>query len=142
VWAEMGKNLAPFETGVLNFKDAEGYPYSVRCTPRLDPEAGVIRLGAVGEEAFPPGPATLLCHGHDEELWNLEVFLLRGAVEEAGGERVFRPERQISGTGLGGAARMLIGARRSARAYLKKRGLPRPRIPWDEIEAIKERQAR
>jgi hypothetical protein len=50
---------------------------------------------------------------------------------------VFRPERPVGGMGLRSVARMLMGARRSTRAYLKKRGLPRPRIQWDEVEAIK-----
>ena len=28
-------------------------------------------------------------------------------------------------------------ARHNAKRYLEKRGLPRPRIPWDEINAAK-----
>jgi hypothetical protein len=30
-----------------------------------------------------------------------------------------------------------MGARKTTSAYLKKRGLERPRIPWDEVEEIK-----
>ncbi len=44
--------------------------------------------------------------------------------------------------GFRAAARMLVGARKTTKAYLKKRGLARPRIPWDEVEAVKERPPR
>jgi hypothetical protein len=54
---------------------------------------------------------------------------------------VFRPEKFIPSIGTGGmtgVVRMLIGARRATAAYLKKRDLARPTIPWAEIEAVKE----
>ncbi|HKH12949.1 MAG TPA: hypothetical protein VKA73_17540 [Rubrobacter sp.] len=138
MWPEIEKNLAAFETGVLNATDAGGHPYSVRCRPRQDPSAGVLRLDLGGEEEIRPGDASLLFHSHDEELWNQKVFLLLGKLEGAGDGLIFRPERPVGGMGLRSAARMLIGARRTAAAYLKKRGLQRPRIPWNEIEAVKE----
>ncbi len=40
-----------------------------------------------------------------------------------------------------GVVRAVVGMRRAAAAYLQKRGLPRPRVPWREIEAVKERAA-
>lgn len=138
MWAEIEKNLAAFESGVLNATDRQGYPYSVRCRPRQDRSAGVLRLDLPLGGDIQPGPASLLFHSHNEELWDLKVFLLRGTVEVAGGGRVFRPERPVTGTGLRAAVRVLIGARKATTAYLKRRGLPRPRIPWDEIEAVKE----
>lgn len=138
MWAEIEKNLAAFESGVLNARDAGGYPYSVRCRPRPDPQAGVVRLDLAGGGAVRPGPASLLCHTHDEELWNQRAVLVLGRLEGTGQARVFRPERTVGGMGFRAAARMLIGARRTTSAYLKKRGLARPRIPWGEIEAIKE----
>ena len=138
MWAEMEKNLAAFETGVLSATDQDGYPYSVRCRPRPDSSAGgILRLDLGGGETIRPGPASLLLHSHDEELWNQKVFLILGRLEGVGEEWVFRPERPIGGMGVRAAARMLIGARRSTAAYLKKRGLERPRIPWDEVEEVK-----
>lgn len=137
MWPEIAKNLAAFETGVLNATDPDGYPYSVRCRPRQDPSAGVLRLDLAGMDEIQPGPASLLFHSHDEKLWNQKVFLLLGELEGVGDSRVFRPERPVGGMGLTNAARMLIGIRRSTTAYLKKRGLPRPRIPWDEIAELK-----
>ena len=69
-----------------------------------------------------PGPASLLFHSHDEELWNQKVFLLLGRLEGEGPGRAFRPERPVGGIGLRSAARMLVGARRATKAYLKMRG--------------------
>jgi hypothetical protein len=54
-----------------------------------------------------------------------------------GVEWVFRPERRVGGKGFRAAARMLMGARKTTSAYLKKRGLEWPRIPWDEVEETK-----
>lgn len=138
MWAEIEKNLAAFETGVLNARDHGGHPYSVRCRPRKDPFEGVLRLDLVGGGEIQPGPASLLFHAHDEDLWNQRVFLLLGRLEGEGPGRVFRPERPVGGMGLRSAARMLMGARKATKAYLKKRGLARPRVPWDEVEAVKE----
>ena len=137
MWADIEKNLATFETGVLNATDTDGHPYSVRCRPRPDASAGVIRLDLAGGEDVRSGPAGLLFHSHDEELWNQKVFLLLGRLEGVGEARVFRPERPVGGMGLRSAARMLMGARKSTAAYLERRGLGRPRIPWDEVERVK-----
>ena len=40
-------------------------------------------LGAVA------GPANLLCHYHDEKLWNLNAIQIRGRLEKRGGDWVF-----------------------------------------------------
>lgn len=145
MWDELSRHLVGFDTAVLNGPDSEGYPYSVRCRPTADPSSRVLRLdlGAAGT-ALRPGPASLLYHEHDEELWNQKAFLVRGRLDRgvAGdpGGWAFVPERFVPGIGIGGTrgmARFLIGARRSAAAYLRKRGLARPRVPWDEIDAIK-----
>jgi hypothetical protein len=87
-----------------------------------------------------PGPASLLCHRHDENLWNLKSLLVRGTLVRGDGEWTFRPERFVPGAGIGGPTamvRFVAGARKTAGRYLEKRGLARPRIPWDEINAIK-----
>jgi hypothetical protein len=141
VWAEIEKHLPQFETAVLNARDTEGYPYSVRCRPEQDPPAGILRLDfAEGIDAR-PGFASLLCHNHDEELWNQKIFLLRGRLERMGNGYAFAPEKFIPSIGTGGpvgVVRMLLGMRKASAGYLKKRGLKRPGIPWAEVEAVKE----
>lgn len=141
MWTEIEKNLPRFETAVLNVPDKDGYPYSVRCRAEQDRRAGVLRLDLAEGVNVQPGPASLLCHRHDEELWNQKIFLLRGRLEGVEDGVIFSPEKFIPSIGTGGMkgiVRMLIGARRATTAYLKKRGLARPSIPWAEIEAVKE----
>ena len=141
MWAEIEKYLPMFESAVLNVRDSEGYPYSVRCRAEQDRSAGILRLDLAAGEAIRPGLGSLLFHSHDKKLWNQKVFILRGRLQGEPGEWVFRPEKFIPslGTvGIRGMARFLFDVRKSTAAYLKKRNLPRPRIPWEEIEEIKD----
>lgn len=141
MWAEIEKYLPQFESAVLNARDAEGYPYSVRCAPEHDRPAGILRIDLAEGTDVQPGPASLLCHSHDDKLWNQKIFLLRGRLEVTGEGHAFRPEKFVPSIGTGGPigmVRMLLGVRKASAAYLKKRGLSRPRIPWGEIEALKE----
>jgi hypothetical protein len=146
MWDELERYLPAFPSAVLTTLDAEGRPYSVRCRPGIKRSERLLRLDLAAESALlRPGPASLLCHDHDEELWNLKSFLVRGKFERAEGEWTFVPERFVPGAGIGGAlsmVRAIVDMRRSAAAYLKKRGLARPHIPWGEIAAVKEQAHR
>lgn len=87
-----------------------------------------------------PGPAGLLCHSHDEKLWNLRSLLVQGRLEKDEDGWVFVPMRFIPGEGLHGKMSLLITlyhARRNTRRYLAKRGLPRPNIPWKDINRLR-----
>lgn len=140
MWDEINKHLPSFESAVLTGLDGEGYPYSARCLPRPDPEARVLKTRLPAGIPVQPGPASLLCHRHDEDLWNLKSFLLRGVLARDDEDWVFRPERLVPGAGIGGPTsmvRFVLASRRSAKRYLEKRGLPRPRIPWAEVQEIK-----
>jgi len=140
MWTEIEKYLPLFESAVLNASDGEGYPYSVRCRPELDRPAGILRIDFTGGTNIPAGPANLLYHSHDEELGNQKIVLRRGRLEERGDGHVFRPEKFVPSIGTGGplgTVRMVLGVRKAA-AYLKRRNLERPRIPWAEIADLKE----
>ncbi len=140
MWDEIEKYLPTFPSAVLNTLDAEGRPYSVRCRPRIGRSERLLRLDLAAESALRPGPASLLCHSHDEQLWNLRLFLVRGNLECDESGWTFVPSRFIPGAGIGGAlstVRAIMEMRRSAAAYLKKRGLARPRIPWGEVKVVK-----
>jgi hypothetical protein len=142
VWDEIVKHLALFESDVLTGLDAEGYPYSVRCRPRADPVRRVLRLRLPADIPVQPGSASLLCHSHDENMWHLRSFLARGELSSDARGWKLRPVRFVPGAGIGGpvgVVRFVIGSRRNARRYLARRGLPRPRVPWSEIIAIKAR---
>jgi hypothetical protein len=140
MWDDIAKHLLDFESAVLTSVDAEGYPFSVRCRPEPDEVAQALRIHLPAGTPIQPGLAGLLCHKHDENLWNLKSFLVRGALTQDERAWVFYPRRFVPGAGIGGVfatVRFFIGSRRNAGRYLKKRELPRPRIPWDEIRAIK-----
>ena len=140
MWDEIDRHLPSFESAVLTGLDPEGYPYSARCLPRPDPAARVLKVRLPARIPIQPGPASLLCHRHDENLWNLKSFLLRGVLMRDDEDWTFRPERLVPGAGIGGPmsmVRFILASRRSAKRYLEKRGLSRPRIPWQEVQEIK-----
>ena len=142
MWDNIEKYLSMFESAVLNFADTEGYPYSVRCRLKPDRAAGLLKLEHTNEDELTTGPASILCHSHDDKTWNQKIFVLRGNLERDDNGWAFRPEKFVPSIGTGSAldtVRMLTGMRRSAKTYLQKRDLPRPRIAWDEIEAAKKR---
>jgi hypothetical protein len=141
MWDRLVKYLATFSSAVITGMDAEGYPFSVRCTPRIDHAQQVLRIEIPADVPIQRGPAGLLCHSHDEWLWSLKSFLVRGALEQVGNEWTFHPRQLIPGGGVAGPLgdmRALLHARRIARRYLEKRGLPRPAIPWGAIKALRE----
>lgn len=141
MWAEITKYLYQFESAVLSGLDEAGYPFSVRCRPYPDASgAEVLRVWLPPHTPLRPGPASLLCHSHDENLWNLKSFLVRGVLLKGDGGWSFAPGHFIPGAGIGGlpaTIRFFTGSRRRASRYLKKRRLARPRIPWEEINAVK-----
>jgi hypothetical protein len=147
MWDKITKQLSKYDSAVLTGKDAQGYPYSVRCIPKVDIQAQMLSVQLPPGVLLQPGPASLLCHRHNELLWDMESFLLRGKLAQDEQGWNFLPQQFISGTpgtGVGAlisSLRWLLASRRSARRYLEKRNLPRPSIPWSEIMEVKD-QAR
>jgi hypothetical protein len=140
VWDEIVRHLSDFESVVLTGMDAEGYPFSVRNRPHIDPFERMLLVRLPADAPIRPGPASLLCHRHDENLWKLKSFLVRGTLAREDGGWIFRPQTFIPGAGIGGPmgmVRFVTGSRKNARRYLQRRGLPRPRIPWEGINTIK-----
>lgn len=71
--------------------------------------------------------------------WNLKAFAVAGMLEQDEEGWLVRPRRYVPGIGIGGVwsyVRYLVAARRNARRYLERRGLPRPKIPWEELAAM------
>lgn len=138
MWHDLLKYSAQFKSAVLTGLDAAGYPYSIRCTPAFDQGRQVIRVRSASGAALEPGPAGLLFHRHNEQLWDLKMFLVRGRLEQAGQDWLFYPEQLIHGGGLRPlqAVATIFTMRRAAKMYLARRGLARPRIPWQDIKAL------
>jgi hypothetical protein len=145
MWADVVKHLATFESAVLTGQDGAGYPFSVRCRPQVDNGKQVLRLSLAADLPIQAGPAGLLCHYHDEQLWNLRSFVVRGQLEREGDGWLFRPAQFIPGAGIGGMVgqmRFLMKCRGMAASYLQKRGMARPSIPWDEVKELHEEAKR
>lgn len=140
MWPKLVKNLALFSSAVLTGRDADGYPYSLRCIPQPDQAQHVLRLTLPADATLQTGPAGLLCHSHDEQLWDLKSFLVQGQLERVADGWVFRPQKFTPSAGLNGPFGELITlvkARRVAQRYLEKRRLPRPSVPWEAIKALR-----
>jgi hypothetical protein len=139
MWDRIARSLAGFQNAVLTGIDPDGYPISLRCVPQIDPDRQVLHVQIPLGTAVQPGPADLLCHSHNERLWNFRSFVVHGRLEQESQGWVFHPRHFIPGNGFGGLMsqlKMLLKARRAARRYLEKRGLPRPKIPWASIQAL------
>jgi len=143
MWAEVRRHLRGFSSPVLTGLDADGYPFSLRCSPEPDEAHQIFRVSLPGWAAIREGPASLLCHGHNLLLWDLRSFMVRGTLEPAGGETwLFRPTRFVPGVGIGGFPGMIrfaLAKRRAAKRYLERRGLGRPRIDWAQLKALQAR---
>lgn len=139
MWAEIIKEMADFSTAVLTSVDASGYPFSIRCEPNQDSGDQVLRLQIPEHIQFQSGPAGLLFHKHDESLWNLKSFMLRGLLEQDAQGWFFRPLMYTPGAGIGGLPAMVKfvqNGRRCTKLFLEKRHLPRPVIDWDTVHAL------
>lgn len=137
-WNQLLAHLGRYESAVLNGLDTEGYPYSVRCHPQPD---GATRTLSLVDVVAPlrDGPASLLCHWHDERLWKQRSFMARGQIARDGAGWRFTPTQLIPGIDDSPLALGLffIHARGVAARYLAKRRLARPVIPWADVIRIK-----
>ena len=138
MWNEIVKNLPDFQSAVLIGVEASGYPFSIRCKPEMDAKLRLLRVDLPDYVKIQSGPASLLCHTHDEKIWNLKSFIVRGSLERRDGEWLFRPKKFVSGVegGVIGNLKFVRNGRRTAKNYLKKRHLERPVIPWEKINKI------
>jgi hypothetical protein len=87
------------------------------------------------------GSANLLCHYHDEKMWNIQAITVKGGFARRDGAWVF------SSTAFDAPSKLALlsfikGARTSAHRYLDKRGLARPRVDWVAIKEIQRRAER
>lgn len=141
MWRRIVRDLKRYPTAVVTVLDDGGHPVSVRCRPVPDSTRQVLRVELPPWLCPRPGPAGLLCHAHNDRLWALRSFGVRGVLERRDGHWVLVPHRHVPGVGKGalGFLRLARSGRRTAAAYLRLRGLPRPAIPWQQYEAMRKR---
>jgi hypothetical protein len=136
MWPELVRDLARFPDAVLTGLDGRGYPLSVRCRPLPDHGRRLLRWARPPGVELVDGPASLLCHSHDERLGRLRSFAVRGELRGEDDEWVFTPRALVPGLGMAGPLgdlRVFVDARRRAARYLRRRGLARPRVRWARL---------
>lgn len=139
MWTEILKHLSEYPEPVFSWLDPDGFPYSVRSRP--EPEAAEQRLRIELPAGLPvrAGPASLMSHKHDELIWNVDAFLVRGRLEPAENGWWFYPTKFIPSQVASDPVEQFKGVlkmRRTARQYLEKRDLKRPRVRWAELMAL------
>jgi hypothetical protein len=130
--------LAGYPSAVLATRTDDGVPSLRRVRVTGPGAAGRLRLFVPPDEQLRPGPASLLAHAHDEELWSLRSVVVTGELIDTD-VWTFRPERVVGGGGAVGplaVVRELRRLRGTAKGYLDKRSLPRPEIAWGSIRAL------
>ena len=91
VWTEAAKWLNKFDEAVLTVTDDDGYPASVRVATRsYDAATGELSLAPLEFLHAVEGPANLLCHSHDEKIWNLQMLNVKGTIEKRDTDWVFQ----------------------------------------------------
>ena len=130
--------MASFDSAVLAARDADGVPWLLRVRPELD-RTGVFRLDVPAGEPVEPGPASLLCHFHDEQLWNMRSVVVVGELARHERSWHFSATRVVPGASTN-PVRMIqtvAGCRRSARQYLERRRLTSPPVDWAAYDSLK-----
>jgi hypothetical protein len=145
VWDEILDALELHDSALLTGYDEYGFPFSVRCMPIADRKTRRLNVEIPSSSGIQPGKASILMHSHNEELWDLAQFLIRGTLVKTAEGYYFVPA-SASGTprpasGLD-AFRTLRGIRNRGNAYLKNRRKDRPAIPWDDVARLQEQATR
>ncbi|MET1075547.1 MAG: pyridoxamine 5'-phosphate oxidase family protein [Umezawaea sp.] len=126
------RSLAGFPTAVLGARDAEGAPTLLRVRP-VPGDSG-FAVDVPDDAEIEPGRASLLGHQHDENLAKVKFVLVRGELTGGPGEWTLVPSREVQPAASTWST--IRRTRRSARDYLAKRGLARPRVDWAGFTAV------
>lgn len=137
MWSDLIRTVGDFPSAVLSARDADGDPASLRTAAAPDDRRHVFGVHVPLHLELQPGPASLLVHSHDAQLWSLRSHSVRGTLERDGDGWLFRPSGAAAGEDSSALAtvRALLGTRRAAKKYLARRGLAHPAIPWERLRA-------
>jgi hypothetical protein len=138
-YAEAARRLPTYRSAVLGTV-RDGDPASlVRVHLTANPEGRRFLVAEAGEEPLTPGPASVLLHRHNDQLWDLRNCAMMGELTHQAGGWAFSPTRFIPGNdGLNPltTVRALRQMRRTAESYLATRHLARPEISWAEFKQL------
>lgn len=138
-FGQVAVRLPSYRSGVLAAFDGAGRPVLQRVRPTADSSNGRLFFDVPEGVALRPGPASLLCHTHDEELSSQKSFVVVGVLQRRDGTWQLATERFIPGPGAGGPMGLVSAVRdmrTSARRYLQRRGLKQPMVQWAAIDEL------
>jgi hypothetical protein len=138
-FGQVATRLPDYRSGVLAAFDDAGTPTLLRVLPSGHRSGGVLLLDVPGDVDLRPGPASLLCHKHDDELASQNSFVVTGTLQQRGDRWALSTDRFIPGPGTGGplaVVKAVRGMRSTAVGYLDRRGLDRPGVKWAAIDAL------
>lgn len=129
--ADVAREFPHYRSVVLSWLDADGAPRSARVSAAAVAGSEVLPLAVEDGEPVRSGPASLLCHSHDDRLWRLRSFVSTGEVVRTPEGWAFRPARFLPGASprIPALVRMMRDARAIAGRYLAVRGRERPEVP-------------
>lgn len=130
-----------YDSAVLTYVEANGYPLSIRCQPIPDKNTKTLSLSLARGVDIPAGEASLLCHSHDDLLNNLHSVSIRGKLDKQDSQYLFHPEELIYGLGNGNFFKdviqnAILHPGRNAKRFLTKHNLERPKIDWDKLRKL------
>lgn len=143
MWQLASESLSTFPEVVLTAVGIEGHPVSVRQhSGRYDAQSGEMPVLIPAPLAAVEGPANLLAHSHDEDLWNLRIVRVKGRLERRHEGWVFISTAFTppSPEGFKSRWQMAQAMRRSSSRYLAARGMAQPKVNWRVLKRM-QRQA-
>ncbi|GBG37446.1 hypothetical protein [Mycobacterium montefiorense] len=143
MWQLASESLSAFPEVVITTVGIGGHPVSVRQrSPRYDAETGEMPVLMPASVAPAAGPANVLAHSHDEDLWNLRIVRIKGRLESRDGGWIFVSTAFTPPSPEGFKSRWLMAKamRRSSSRYLAARGLAHPKVNWTILKRM-QRQA-
>ena len=142
LYDEIESILKEYQSAVISLVTEDGYPISLRCQPIVHKTEEFLEIQLPTNLAICEGLASLLCHSHNEELFDLKSVSMEGNLEKAGAVWRFRLTKmtQVMGRNkfLEFIQDVIIKPRRNAKKYLEKAKLARPQIPWAQLKAFAE----
>ncbi|BBZ52294.1 hypothetical protein H7H82_04270 [Mycobacterium heidelbergense] len=142
MWSDAAKGLAKFDEAMVTALDPAGYPVSIRqMTPCYDEATGEFTVVWPRGLSVSAGPAIVLCHSHDEKLWNIKQIQIKGRLERRADRWVFITTgfHRPPASQLGVFWRLARDMRRAGRRYLDQRGLEAPTVNWKALQVLRDR---
>jgi hypothetical protein len=136
---QVAARLPDYRSGVLAAFDDAGRPTLLRVRPTVDGAGSAVVMQVPDDVDLRPGPASMLCHSHDDQVSAQNSFVVAGTLQRRDDRWALSTDRFIPGPGTGGPLAVLKAVRQlrsTAARYLQRRGLERPAVEWAAIDAL------